>query len=148
MHNRPILDLTKRHFTRELGDITVVGTWIGAEHEEAEPCIVLIPTHRQCLSVSSAGVLQRAKPCCVALSAAYLYDQPGYLLRRAMEFSQAMGFEDSMTRTHKIAEILHESIDDLCRMPEKPVFGSKVAADATYTDESGRKRTLEIIHND
>lgn len=144
MNNRPVLDLTKRHFTRELGDITVIGSWIGTEHEEAEPCIVLMPTYR----IAFDGVQLRAKPCCVALSAAYLYDNPRYLLSRAMEFSQAMGFEDSMTRTHKIAEILHESLDDLCRMPEKPVFGSVVAADATLTHANGRTETLEILHND
>lgn len=146
--SRPVLDLTKRHFTRELGDLTVIGTWIGAEHEEAEPCIVLIPARRKCIAIGPNGAQVHARPCCVALSAAYLYDDPRYLLRRAMEFSQAMGFEDTMTRTHKIAEILHESLDDLCKMPEKPVFGSRVAADATLTHANGRRETLEILHND
>lgn len=138
-----ILDLTKRHFTRQLGDITVIGTWIGATHDESEPCIVLVPTYR----ITFNGTQLRAKPCCVALSSAYKYDDPRYLLARAREFSAALGFEDSMSRTYKIAEIVHESLDDLCRMPERPVLGAYVAAEATITDESGRSRSVEIIEH-
>lgn len=147
MKNRPILDLTMRHFTRQLGELTVIGTWLGPTPDESEPCIVLIPTYRQCLASAISGMQQRAKPCCIALSAAYLHDEPRYLLNRAMEFSRAMGFEDSMSRTHKIAEIIHESLDDLCRMPERPVMGKVAMADATITDASGRQRTLEIIEH-
>lgn len=145
--NRPILDLNLRAFTRQLGEITVIGTWVGPSPDESEPCIVLMPTYRQALVLTATGVQQRAKPCCVALSAAYLYDDPRYLLRRSMEFSRAMGFEDNMSRTHKIAEILHDSLDDLCRMPERPVLGKVATADMTITDESGRARTLEIIEH-
>lgn len=145
--NRPALDLTHRHFTRELGDLTVIGTWLNSEDGESEPCIVLMPRYRQTLAITAGGVQQRAKPCCIALSSAYLYDSPQYLLRRAMEYSKAMGFEDSMSRTHKIAEIIYESLDDLCKMPERPSLGSYVAADATITDESGRKRSVEIVEN-
>lgn len=144
--NRPILDLTVRHFTRELGEITVIGTWIGATHESTEPCIVLLPTFRQALQVTASGVQQRAVPCCIALSSAYRYDDPRYLVARAKQFTQAMGFADSLTRAHRIAEIIHDSLDDLCRMPEqRPVLGSYVGAEATLTDEGGRKRTLEIV---
>jgi hypothetical protein len=138
--NRPVLDLTIRAFTRELGDITLIGSWYGASLEDSEPVLVIIPTYR----VLFDGVAMRAKPCCVALSSAYLYDEPRYLLQRAREFSQAMGFEDSMSRTYKIAEAIHGSLRDLIVMPPRPVLGSFVGADATVTDGMGRQRTVEM----
>lgn len=139
--NRPVLDLTTRHFTRELGDLTIIGTWFGADLDESEPVLCLVPTYR----ILFDGVAMRAKPCCVALSSAYLYDEPSYLLARAREFSAAMGFEDSMARTYKIAEAIHGSLRDLIVMPPRPVLGSFVGADATITDGMGRQRTVEII---
>ncbi len=139
--NKPVLDLTIRHFTRELGDLTIIGAWYGADLDESEPVLVLVPTYR----ILFDGVAMRAKPCCVALSSAYLYDEPSYLLARAREFSAAMGFEDSMARTYKIAEAIHGSLRDLIVMPPRPVLGSFVGADATITDGMGRQRTVEII---
>lgn len=139
--NRPVLDLTIRHFTRELGDLTIIGTWYGASLEDSEPVLCLVPTYR----ILFDGVAMRAKPCCVALSSAHLYDEPHYLLARAMEFGQALGFEDSMTRTNKIAEAIHGSLLDLIKMPPRPVLGSFVGADATITDGMGRQRSVELI---
>ncbi len=139
--NRPVLDLTIRHFTRELGDLTLIGTWYGASLDESEPVLCLVPTYR----VLFDGVGLRAKPCCVALSSAHMYDEPGYLLRRAREFSAALGFDDSMARTYKIAEAIHGSLLDLIKMPPRPVMREFVGADATITDGMGRQRTMEII---
>jgi hypothetical protein len=138
--NKPVLDLTNRHFTRVLGDITLIGTWYGEDIDESEPVLCLVPTFR----VLFDGVALRSKPCCVSLSAAYLYDDPRYLLARAMEFAQLLGFEDSMQRTHKIAEAIHGSLLDLIAMPPRPVLGSFAGADATVTDESGRQTTVAL----
>ena len=138
--NKTVLDLTNRAFTRVLGDITLIGTWYGADIDESEPVLCLVPTYR----VLFDGVALRSKPCCVALSAAYLYDDPTYLLTRSMEFAQLLGFEDSMQRTHKIAEAIHGSLLDLITMPPRPVLGSFVGADATLTDEMGRQQTVAL----
>lgn len=137
----PVLDLTIRAFARELGDLTIIGTWYGPSLDESEPVLCLIPTYR----VMFDGVALRAKPCCVALSSAHLYDEPRYLLARAMEFSKALGFEDSMSRSYKIAEAIHGSLLDLIKMPPRPVLGSFVGADATITDGMGRQRSVELI---
>lgn len=144
--SRPVLDLTLRHFTRELGDLTVIGTWLGPTPDDSEPCIVLMPTFRNALASSVGGVQVHAKPCCIALSSAYLYDNPRYLLARAMEFSQAMGFNDSMSTTHKIADAIHGSLYDLIVMPPRPVLGVIAGADATITDGWGRQTTVELTH--
>ncbi len=138
--NKPVLDLTNRAFTRVLGDITLIGTWYGADIDEAFPVLCIVPTFR----VLFDGVALRSKPCCVALNSAYLYDDPNYLLARSMEFSKALGFEDSMTRTHKIAEAIHGSLQDLIQMPPRPVLGSFVGADATVTDSSGRQTSVAL----
>lgn len=139
--NAPVLDLTNRAFTHVLGDLTVIGTWYGDDINECEPVLCLVPTHR--INMFD-GVSIRSKPCCIALSAAYRYDDPKYLLSRAMEFSQLMGFGDDMQRTHKIAEAIHGRLQDLIEMPPRPVIGSFVGADATLTDESGRQSTVEL----
>lgn len=140
------IDLTRQHFRRVLGEFTVIGTWLGADREDMEPCIVLMPTHRNPLVFTQDGALVRARPCCIALSAAFKYDDPSYLVLRAGQFLQAMGFDITASRAYRLAEIIHESLDDLCKMPElPPVVGSYVGAEATLTDESGRKRTAEII---
>lgn len=140
----PVLDLTNRSFTRVLGDITIIGTWYGADINECEPVLCIVPTFR----VLFDGVALRSKPCCVALSAAYLYDEPRYLLARAMEFSKLLGFEEGMQRTHKIAEAIHGSLQDLIQMPPRPVIGSFVGADATLIDlDSGRQTTHELHHH-
>lgn len=140
--NKPVLDLTNRAFTRELGDITLIGTWYGADIDESVPVLCIVPTYR----VLFDGVQLRSKPCCIALSSAHLYDDPKYLLARSMEFSKALGFEDSMQRTHKIAEAIHGSLLDLIKMPPRPVRGVYVGADATLTDEMGRQQTV-ALHN-
>jgi hypothetical protein len=140
--NKPVLDLTNRSFTRVLGDLTIIGTWYGADIDECEPVLCLVPTFR--INMFD-GVSIRSKPCCVALSAAHLYDEPRYLLTRAREFSQLLGFSDDMQRTHKIAEAIHGSLLDLIKMPPRPVLGSFVGADATLTDmSSGRQSTVEL----
>ena len=133
-----VLDLTNHHFVHGLGDITVFGTWIGANHDEAEPCLVLVPSYRK---IS----FERTKPCGIALSSAYLYDDPGYLLRRAIEFNQAMGFTDDMSHVHKVASVIHDHLQDLIEMPPKPVRRQYEAADAVITDASGRTAEAVIM---
>jgi hypothetical protein len=143
--NAPVLDLTNRAFTHVLGEITIIGTWYGADINECEPVLCLVPTHRLNLF---DGVSIRSKPCCVALSAAYLYDEPRYLLARAREFSELLGFGDDMQRTHRIAEAIHGRLQDLIQMPPRPVIGSFVGADATLTDQdTGRQTTHELHHH-
>lgn len=134
-----VLDLTRYHFWRDLGDLSVVGSWVGDTMDESEPCLVLLPARRK---VS----YERTKPCCIALSHAYLYDDPSYLLRRAMEFNAALGFNDDMSHVHKIATAIYDHLGDLIHMPPRPVIREFVGAEATITDpSSGKQRHAEII---
>lgn len=128
------LDLTKHIFKRELGDLTLYGTWIGVSLEDSEPALVIVPTH-----------YGPVVPCCVTLSSAWRYNEPRYLLQAAMQFNQAMGREDSMTNVHRVASVIHDHLQDLIEMPPRPVEQRIAVAEATLTHESGRKYTTEII---
>lgn len=131
------LDLTHYHFRRELGDIAVYGTWIGADLDDTEPCLVLVAPHR-------VGHT-RSKPACIALSSAYKYDDPRYLLHAARQFNQGLGFEDTMQRVHRVADLIHSHLLDLIKMPERAPRGSVVAGVARLTDrDTGRSTEIEI----
>ena len=133
---KPAIDLSRFSFMRELGDLVVIGTWVWNEsQEDTEPALVLLPRYRKPHTVT---------PCVVALSAAYLYNDPKYCVRAAKGIAKALGFEDSMTTTHKIADILHSHLPDLVSMPVDPT-DSVVVADATFETGDGRKRSVEIM---
>lgn len=133
---QPAIDLTRHHFMREIGDMVVIGTWIrNDDQEDTEPALVLLPRYRPPSSVI---------PCVIALSAAYLYDDVKYLVGAARGIAKMLGFEDSMSRTHKIADAIHSHLPDLVRMPVDPSEAS-VAADATITAADGTQRTVEVL---
>jgi hypothetical protein len=132
---KPAIDLTRFHFMRELGDLVAIGSWIyNDDQEDTEPCLVLLPRYRPPSSV---------KPCVIALSSAYLYDDPKYLVRAAKYIAECLGFEDSMTRTHKIADIIHGHLPDLVNMPVDPQE-AVVGAYATLESSDGSKKTVEL----
>lgn len=136
MGETPAIDLTRHHFMRELGDIVLFGTWVMNDaQEDTEPALVLLPRYRPPSSVI---------PCVVALSAAYLYNDPKYCVRAAKGIAKALGFEDSMTTTHKIADILHSHLPDLVSMPVDPTR-AEVVGEATVNLGNGRRQTVEIL---
>lgn len=136
LHEKPVIDLSRHAFMRELGDMVLFGTWVmNDEQEDTEPALVLLPRYRPPSSVI---------PCVVALSAAYLYNDPKYCVRAAKGIAKALGFEDSMTRTHKIADILHSHLPDLVSMPVDPTK-TEVVGEAELQLGSGRKTTVEIL---
>lgn len=141
MRERPILDLTRHHFRRTLGDITLFGAWFG-ESDDRDACLVLVPTHRQSKD-------RGAKPCIVARNDAHkYYDElsgPETLLAMAQLFNRYLGFEDSMTNVHRVAKVIGDHLQDLLEIPPEPEDNAYVAADAIVTDSSGRQRSAEII---
>lgn len=136
---QPVIDLTRHHFMRELGDMVLFGTWVfNEDQEDTEPCLVLLPRYRPPSSV---------KPCVIALSSAYLYDDAKYLVRAAKYIAEALGFEDSMTRTHKIADTIHSHLPDLVNMPLDPTE-AVVGAYATLESGDGTKKVVELMEYD
>lgn len=130
------IDLTRHHFMRELGDIVLFGTWVqNDEIEDTEPALVLLPRYRHPSTVI---------PCVIALSAAYLYNDAKYCVRAAKGIAKALGFEDSMSTTHRIADILHSHLPDLVSMPVDPTE-AVVVGEARVDLGDGRKRTVEFM---
>jgi len=133
---KPAIDLTRHYFMRELGDLVLFGTWVNNdEQEDTEPALVLLPRYRPPSSVI---------PCVIALSAAYLYNDASYCVRAAKGIAKALGFEDSMTTTHRIADILHSHLPDLVSMPVDPTE-AVVVGEARVDMGNGRKKTVEFM---
>jgi hypothetical protein len=131
----PAIDLTRHHFKRDLGDITVFGTWLWREAENrSEPALVLIPRYR----------LEGIKPCVVALSDAHEYNQDARaLVHMARRFAHMLGFADEMTNVRKLATLIHDHLLDLIMMPNDP-RRPVVIGEATV-DIGGRKQTIELL---
>lgn len=141
MMNQPIhaIDLTRHHFWRELGDMVLVGTWVfNDEKEDTEPALVVLPRYRPPSSV---------KPCVIGLSAAFKYDDPAYLARSARHIGIALGFEDSMSRARRIAEMIHDHLPDLIRMPNDPTVTIQVG-EATLQMADGSRKTLAVTDHE
>lgn len=130
----PALDLTRHHFLRPSGDLVCVGTWVyNADQEDYEPALVIVPRYRK----------DGFKPCCVALSAAWKYNEPAYLAHAAAFFLTQLGMADGMSNAHKVASLIHEHLGDLIKMPPNPTQ-TIVVADASVTIE-GVKRSMEML---
>lgn len=135
-HEKHAIDLTRHAFMREVGDMVAIGTWVmNNDQEDTEPCLVILPRYRPPSSVI---------PCVIALSSAYKYNDMKYLTRAAPGIAKALGFEDSMSRAHKICDIIHSHLPDLVTMPPNPTQAIAVA-DATVTSGDGRKRAVELL---
>lgn len=134
-----VLDLTVNHFVRELGDLVVIGTWYGATREELQPCIVIAPRYR--LGVG------RSRPGVIPLEFAYRYRDPAYLLLTARNFADGLGLEDNSRNVNRIADIIHSSLDDLRKIPPRPVLSTEHVATATVTHHDGRIVEHEVTED-
>jgi len=133
-----VLDLSRYQWLRHIGQLAIYGTWIGPSIDESEPCLAIVPASR----VTSH---ERVRPAVVALSAAYRYDDPRYLLQAARRFNAGLGFPDTMQNVMKVADAIYDHLDDLVALPERPSFGSVVGAEVTVTDSEGRSHEFEIL---
>lgn len=131
---KPALDLTRHYLMRPYGDLVVVGTWImNNDQDDYEPCLVVVPRYRK------TGF----KPCVVALSVAWKYNEPQYLARASQIFTKILGMDDCMSNAHKIGEAIHSHLGDLVKAPPSPTQ-SIVVADASYTI-NGKSHSAEIF---
>lgn len=131
---RPAIDLTRHHFVRHIGDVSIYGSWLWNEDQEKEePALVLIPRYR------TTGF----KPCCIALSAAYRYNSPQYLASITGYILSILGFEQSIANAAKIGGLIHDHLGDLLSMPNSPTT-SIIVADGSVT-VGGKTRSIEIM---
>lgn len=131
---QPLIDLTRYQWKRDLGDLSIYGSWVfNDDQEDTEPCLVIIPRYRR----------EGFKPIVVALSAAFRYNDPRYLAQVAGLFAQQLGFVEDMTNARKIATMIHDHLLDLLNMPLDPSV-AEVVGEASV-DMGGRRRTIEVL---
>lgn len=128
------IDLTRYTFKREVGELAIYGSWVYNEDQE---------NHEPALIVINGLNPKRFKPCVVALSAAYKYNEPVYMAHVAKEFVHLLGLQDSMTMAFKVAQLIEDSLGDLLTMPPNPT-DKIVVADGTIGTGLA-KRGFEIV---
>jgi hypothetical protein len=122
----PMIDLSRHHFMRPIGEFVAFGTWVHNDEQEAdEPALVVVPRYRR------SGF----KPCVVALSAAFKYDDPKYCVRSARIFLENLGMADSMSSCNTLATLIHDHLEDLLSMPLSPT--SRVLVGEAQADTGG-----------
>jgi hypothetical protein len=132
------IDLTRHHFKRELGELTLYGTWLyNDDQEDYEPALVIIPTLRR------TGF----KPCVVALSAAWKYnDDARYLAYATRIFMRDLGMTDCLTNAHKLGSLIYDHLGDLVTMPPSPT--SSILVGEAVVDIGGKKRTIQLLDHE
>ncbi len=133
--SQPAIDLSRYQWKRDVHDLTAFGTWLWNEdQEDTEPAIVIIPRYR----------LNGAIPVCIALSAAFRYNDPRYLARSAGYFAKKLGFEDSIVTAHRIASLIDDCLGDLLKMPVDPTEAVQVG-EAVVNLGNGNRQTVGLM---
>ena len=130
------IDLRKAHLHRQHGDLLAIYTWINGER-----ALVLVPAFR------------KGAPWYVVMeSAAYRYDDPGYLARQCVTACEVLGIEPSKPNWVRVAAIINEGLPDLVTMPSEPQWqragqefgtlkvmsdGKEIAAEALVIEDKG-----------
>lgn len=136
---KPFLDLSRRHFVHERGDLVIFGVWVPkrlpGEETATEPALAIIPRYAPI-----------TRPIVIALSAAFKYDDAHYAARAAMTFCPVLGMEATPTNALKIANLINDFLSDLVSMPPQPTEAI-VVADAELRGSDGRNRSLELLEH-
>lgn len=114
MLTRSAVDLTRVHWSRELGDITIQGTWWMGLDSGPRPCMVLTATRKQSHTV----------PCVVLLDDAWVWSEtigdPQYAARTAMMFCKALGMIAAPSNAIRVRSMIVDHLDDLMKIPPMP----------------------------
>lgn len=138
MSTRIALDLTKHHFCRKAGDLTVYGTWFG---DQRRPCLVLVPANHNDAT--------RYSPFVIPIDNAWIWSEevgsPALQVDSADKACRALGM-DYLNRFTllKILCAIRDNMSDLLKMPPKP-SEAVIVADAFRTDHAtGKVKHIEI----
>lgn len=145
--SRPSLDLTRNHYKRAHGDITVYGTWIRLDEEGWRPCLVLAPTDERRMARSLGP--RRAYPFVIPLSETWAWaeesDQPAYAAKSAHNAAICLGLEPNPMTCLRILSIVREHLQTLLTIPPKPPFNPlQVRADVIQRFSDGTRTEAEI----
>lgn len=133
------LDLTKPHFEKKRGDLTLYGAWHG---ERLRPCLVVLPAYR----------IEKAVPLVIEVDDAWKWQpddpdvDPRLSAQLVVRFLMLNGMDYHNTFTAmKVASLIHDHLGDLLNIPPKPTEGV-VVADILHTDrDTGKVTHKEVI---
>ncbi len=129
------LDLSRHHFKRDVGDLTIYGVWIPSadSDDDSEPALAIIPRYRRIKA-----------PCVIALSAVYKYDDPRYLAHASHIFCESLGIEQNIGNAMKVANLINDHLSDLISMPPEPLEAVSVGT-GRVIHANGSYRTANIF---
>jgi len=133
---RPVIDLTKNHWTKAHGDLTVYGTWFYDKDDGWVPCLVILPTFRQ------------GTPCIVSMDLSWIWSEehgdPEYAAETATAFAVGLGLPPVARSCFRIASMIRDHLGDLLSIPPRPADDQIVVAEALVSEQDGKQRYAEI----
>lgn len=139
-----VLDLTRRHYTRQHGPITVIGTWLRLEGEW-QACLALVRTGEE--------YSEHTVPCIVPEKRAWIWNFPhgdpvacGFAMQR---FIPALRLEGDRTTINFIADVIFNNLHELEHIPPYLPAGAEgaVIGELTITNTTTGKET-EVVMRD
>jgi hypothetical protein len=122
---KPVIDLTRSHFVKPHGDITVHGTWYLGDKEGEWPCLVLVPTYRQ--------FTMGWQPCVVTVDLAWIWSEehgdPEFAAETAASFAESLGILGGMNAAIRVAGVIRDHLGDLLSIPPRPQVEQKIVGD-------------------
>lgn len=132
--DKRVLNLSRNHFVRAVGQLVVVGSWIWSEDQDAyEPCLAVMLRYRRTGN----------KPFVIALSSAYKYDDPVYMAHVVKQLIENFGLTGEVAVAYDMATMIDDHLSDLISMPPNPT-SAIIVADGTVGAD-GQKRNIEIV---
>lgn len=149
---RSALNLAFTHFDHVVGRIRVLGSWWLHDQKSFEPCLVLIPAHRQIAPTKFKA--DRVIPCVVLLMDAWRWDlqrggDPKHVGEQLAEFAPALGMNGARKEDlHAIIGAVEERLDDLVKIPPAPPMNRVLTGDVRVTLSDGRVIERETFRNE
>lgn len=135
-----MLDLSRRAFDFQRGNITVIGTWVQLDFRRWRPCLVLVRTGEE--------LREDTWPCVVTVDQAWIWSEeigdPQRAAHQAMAFAQALRLGDTPQTVIRIASLIHDHLGDLLGIPPYQGPDDEPVAEVTITDRA-TGRTREVL---
>lgn len=133
------LDLSRYHFRRHKGEITIYGTWCRTR-DDWTPCLVLIRTGEEARDITI--------PCIVTLDKAWVWDEHvgnmAAAARTTAAFIDALRMSPNKRDILRVLGIIREHLGDLLRIPPYQPAEQEVIAEVTARGSDGRVLEVEL----
>ena len=134
------VDLNKRHFAYDIGDVRIYGSWCGPEKR---PCLALVPRFEI--------IGKSTKPFVIPVDHTYLWwDKTAdfeHIITQSMKACECLGLDaNNPKNVVRLSLLIQDHLGDLLAIP--PMQSEKsdqlVLADLVVTDEHGKQKHAEI----